>query len=104
MGIPVWLGYPFVKLGARLFGRFDLEETSPLQGVQQCSVPVIFYHGEEDAFVPCQMSVDLHEACVSRKQLVTVPGAGHGLSYPVQPERYLQTLREFFGPEASCGD
>lgn len=102
MGIPAWLGYPFVKLGARLFGHFDLEETSPLQGVKQCSVPVIFYHGEEDAFVPCQMSVDLHEACASRKQLVTVPGAGHGLSYPVQPERYLQTLREFFGPEASC--
>ena len=101
MGIPGWLGYPFVKLGARLFGGFRLEETSALEMVKKCTVPVIFYHGEDDAFVPCQMSVDLYEACASRKQLVTIPGAGHGLSFPVDPRRYLETLREFFGPEAS---
>ena len=101
MGIPAWLGYPFVKLGARLFGHFDLEETSPLQGVKQCSVPVIFYHGEADTLVPCSMSRENFEACGGRKRLVTVPGAGHGLSYAVEPERYLQELRDFFGPEGS---
>ena len=102
MGIPPRLGYPFVKLGARLFGGFDLEETSPMEMVKKCTVPVIFYHGESDDYVPCHMSVALHEACDSRKRLVTIPGAGHGLSYPVAPEYYLATLREFFGPEASC--
>ena len=101
MGIPVWLGYPFVKLGARLFGHFNLEELSPVEMVKQCRLPVIFYHGEDDDFVPCQMSREMYEACASRKQLVTVPGAAHGLSYPVAPELYLQTLRDFFGPEAS---
>lgn len=101
MGIPPKLGYPFVRLGARIFGHFDLEETSPVDMVKKCKVPVIFYHGETDDFVPCDMSRQLYEACASRKQLVTIPGAGHGLSYPVAPERYLQTLREFFGPEGS---
>lgn len=101
MGIPVKVGYPLVKLGARLFGRFNLEELSPEEMVKQCKIPVIFYHGEDDDFVPCQMSKSLYEACASRKRLVTVPGAGHGLSYPVAPERYLETLRDFFGPEAS---
>lgn len=101
MGIPANLGYPFVKLGARIYGHFDLEETSPMEMVKKCALPVIFYHGEADDFVPCDMSRQLYEACGSRKQLITVPGAGHGLSFPVDQEYYLQTLREFFGPEAS---
>ena len=102
MGLPVALAYPFVKLGARLFGGFDLEETSPEEAVKRCKVPVIFYHGESDDFVPCHMSRVNFEACASRKRLVTIPGAGHGLSYPVDQERYLQELRDFFGPEASA--
>ena len=101
MGLPVTLAYPFVKLGARIFGGFDLEETSPAEAVKHCNVPVIFYHGEADDFVPCHMSRVNFDACASRKHLVTVPGAGHGLSYPVDPERYLTELRDFFGPDAS---
>ena len=101
MALPPKLSYPFVKLGARLFGGFDLEETSPQEALKKCKVPVIFYHGEADDFVPCQMSKINYDACVSRKMLVTIPGAGHGLSYPVEPDTYLTTLKEFFGPEAS---
>ena len=102
MGLPVELSYPFVKLAARIYGGFDLEECSPVEMVKKCAVPVIFFHGEDDAFVPCQMSRDNFEACASRKALVTVPGAGHGLSYLVAPEKYLAAAREFFGLEASA--
>ena len=96
MKLPPKLCYPFVKLGARLFGKFDLEETSAEEAVKHCRVPVIFFHGEADDYVPCEMSRINYEACASRKKLVTVPGAGHGLSYPVAPERYLEELGEFF--------
>lgn len=98
MHLPAALAYPFVKLGARLYGHFDLEETSPAQALQSCRVPVIFFHGEDDAFVPCTMSRANYEACASEKRLVTIPGAGHGLCYSVAPELYLQALREFFAP------
>jgi len=101
MGLPPKLSYPFAKLAARLFGHFDLEETSPVEALKKCKVPVIFYHGEADDFVPCDMSRACFNACTSRKQLVTIPGAGHGLSYAVEPDTYVQTLKEFFGPEAS---
>lgn len=101
MGLPAELSYPFVKLGARLYGRFDLEQTSPVEAMKNCTVPVIFFHGESDDYVPCEMSRINYEACTARKKLVTVPGAGHGLSYPVAPQAYLSALREFFGPEAS---
>lgn len=100
MGLPEKLAYPFVKLGATLFGDFDLEETSPLEAMKTCTVPVIFFHGESDDFVPCDMSREVYDACTSKKMLVTIPGAGHGLSYAVQPQRYLDSLREFFGLEA----
>ena len=97
MGLPPAPSYPFVKLGAKLYGHFDLEETSALEAMKRCKVPVIFFHGEDDAYVPCEMSRINYEACNSKKMLVTIPGAGHGLSYPVQPERYLDAMREFFG-------
>ena len=101
MGLPAKLCYPFVKLGAKLYGHFDLEETSPQEALKHCRIPVIFFHGESDDYVPCEMSKINYEACASRKKLVLVPGAGHGLSYPVAPETYLREVREFFGPEAS---
>ena len=102
MGLPPKICYPFVKLGAKLFAGFDLEETSPLEAVQRCGVPVIFFHGEDDDFVPCSMSRACFDACASRKKLVTVPGAGHGLSYAVEPDRYISELSAFFGPDASA--
>lgn len=101
MGLPPKLCYPFVKLGAKIFGHFDLEEVDAVSAVKQCTVPVIFFHGEADDYVPCEMSRINHEACASRKKLVLIPGAGHGLSYPIAPALYLDSLMAFFGPEAS---
>ena len=96
MKLPPRLAYPFVKLGARIFGRFDLDQTPAVEAVKECKVPVILFHGEADDFVPCDMSRRNYEACVSRKKLVTIPGAGHGLSYLVDPETYLKELDGFF--------
>lgn len=96
MKLPPALVYPFIKLGAKLFGGFYLEETPPVEAVKKCKVPVIFFHGDDDRFVPCNMSKENFEACVSRKRLVITPGAGHGLCYPVDSEAYLKALREFF--------
>ncbi len=101
IGLPVSAGYFFVKLGARLFGHFNLEETSPEEALKNCTVPVIFFHGETDDYVPCEMSRINYEACRCKKMLVTIPNAGHGLSFLVEPEKYLVALRDFFGEEAS---
>ena len=69
--------------------------------MKKCTLPVIFFHGEADDFVPCHMSQKNFEACGGRKKLVTIPNAGHGLAYPVEPKRYVQELLDFFGPECS---
>ena len=95
MHLPADILYPFVKLGARLYGGFRLEETSSVEAMKQCRIPVIFFHGDTDDYVPCEMSRINYEACAAEKRLVIVPNAGHGLAYLVDREGYLQALREF---------
>lgn len=99
MGLPANLSYPFVRLGARLYGHFDLEETSPVEAMKSCTVPVLFFHGDSDDFVPCDMSRINYEACAAKKRLVITPNAAHGLCYPVDPQGYLTAVGEFFGEE-----
>lgn len=94
--LPVKLAYPFVRLGARIFGGFALESYSPMEAMKTCTLPVIFIHGEDDDFVPCDMSRAMYQACSSRKKLAIFPGAGHGLSCLVDPERYYAELRDFY--------
>lgn len=102
IGLPPSVCYPFVKLGARLFGQFDPDAYSPEEAMRNCKVPVIFFHGTQDDYVPWEMSRVNFDACASRKKLVLIPDAAHGLSYPVAPDTYLSELKDFFGPEASC--
>lgn len=94
--LPADLLYPFIKLGAKLYGHFDLEEYTPLDAMKTCKLPVIFFHGETDDFVPCDMSREIYTACNSPKRLVTVPNAGHGLVYLVDNELYFKSVIEFF--------
>jgi fermentation-respiration switch protein FrsA (DUF1100 family) len=101
MHLPPKLSYPFVRLGAKLFGHFDLEAANAPKALANCKVPVIFFHGEADDFVPCAMSKANYDACPSRKALVTIPGAGHGLAYPVDPEGYLKAAGDFFHGSAT---
>ena len=97
MKLPADIFYPFVKLGARLYGHFDLEEISPEEAMKKCSLPVIFLHGDGDDFVPFEMSVESYEACASKhKKLVNIEGAGHGLAFPASQERYIKEVGDFF--------
>ena len=99
MHLPHKILYPFVKFSASYFGHFNLEEISAVEAVKKSKVPILFFHGLDDDYVPCYMSQINYEACVSRKKLVLIPGAGHGLSFPVAPEKYLDEMRSFFYPE-----
>lgn len=95
MGYPVKPTYFFVRLSARLFGGFDPEEASPVDAMKKCKVPVLIIHGDDDRFVPCQMSHDNYEACASDKELLIVKGAGHGLSYCVDAASYENAVQGF---------
>lgn len=98
MRLPADLLYPFARLGARLFGGFDPDERAPIDSMKKSRLPVIFFHGDTDDFVPFEMSVENYEACVAEKRLVKIGGAGHGLCFVGDPEAYVAALHEFFDP------
>ena len=96
MHLPANLFYPFVRLGAIIFGKFDPDSNSPIEAMKKTKLPVIFFHGDTDDFVPHSMSVENFEACGTEKKMVTISGAGHGLAFPVDREKYLFEARDFF--------
>ena len=96
-GYPVEPVYFFARLGGRLYGKFDVEERSPIEAMKKCRIPVILLHGDNDDFVPFSMSEACYEACVAKKRLGAIPGAGHGLAFPADKELYLREVGEFFG-------
>lgn len=94
MGLPSDLLYPFVRIAGILYGGFDIEAVTSLESIKSCRLPVFFAHGEADGYVPCYMSKENFDACPSKKKLLMIPGAAHGLSYVVDPESYVATLEE----------
>ena len=95
MKIPPTLAMPFIKLGARIFGKFDLTSADAASAVKHSKYPVLLVHGEADAFVPCEMSQKLYEAYAADKRLETFPGAPHGFSLLTDPDRYRKMIGEF---------
>ena len=100
MHLPADTVYPFIRLGAKLFGKFDLEETSPIEAIKRATKPIIFLHGDADDFVPFEMSADVFAVCPTQKKLVPIKGAGHGLAFPKDKAGYVGALREF---QDECG-
>ncbi len=95
MRLPAAPLYPLVRLGGLLYGGFDPNDADCPKALAKATLPIIFFHGEDDAFVPCEMSRENYAACASPKRLVTTPHAGHGLCYPADEEGYIAAVRDF---------
>lgn len=88
--------YVFIKIGARLFGHFNLEETSPIKAVATMKLPIIFIHGDKDSIVPISMESQLFDSCGSKqKEKVVVPGANHANSALVNYAFYEDKITGF---------
>ncbi len=85
-----------IKLYCRLFIGIDMDSSCAIDAMRSCEIPVAFFHGEADGFVPCYMTRENYEACASEKIILTVPGASHCLSYLLDTPAYLGRLRELF--------
>ncbi len=92
---PVFIFYPIIRFGAKLYGDFDIESADCEKALKNAKVPVFFVHGTTDGFVPSSMSEDNFNACVTDKDILFVDGAGHGLAYIIDPEKYIENLKQF---------
>ncbi len=94
MKLPVWMIFPFVWLGALIFGGFNLNASSPLKAVSSTKLPILLIHGSGDKFVPCTMSDDIAKAGKTVTYL-KIPEARHGLSMVYDKDKYIATLKDF---------
>lgn len=79
----------------QLRGGYSLRKASVLDQVAKSRLPILFIHGEADEFVPVSMVQELYAQAGGPKELLTVPGAGHGLSNYVDPKAYYGTVFSF---------
>lgn len=86
---------PLLDRSARVFAKFDLYEASAEKALRECKVPVLFIHGEDDTFVPCEMTLRNYKACASEKTLLTVKGADHAMSYFLDHKAWTSTAKAF---------
>lgn len=95
IGLPPRLSFPFAYLGALIFGRFNLTECNAVDSVRRSKIPILLVHGEDDDFVPLEMSRRIADANPDKVTFETFPLAGHGLSFVADPERYVKIFGDF---------
>ena len=98
--LPATILYPFVVIGSLLYGRFYIWKGSAVRAVVKTKVPILIFHGEDDRFVPCEMSREISCANPHMITLVTIAEAGHGISYILDPKRYEMAVERFID---DCG-
>ena len=94
MRLPANLLYPFVRLGALIYGRFDPDSASPVSAVKNTDIPILIIHGDGDDFVPHQMSEKIKDSG-DTVTFVKIKDATHALSYIYDYDRYMGALIEF---------
>ncbi len=85
----------FANFWARTLAGFDFRECSVEEALKVSSLPVLLIHGEEDRFVPTEMSVRAANAFPNRTELLLVKDARHGQSILFATEEYEKCVIDF---------
>ena len=72
-----------------------MKSADAVNAVCHTKIPILLLHGETDRFVPCDMSKKIAENASGPVVRETFPGAGHGISYIVDPDRYSIIVNRF---------
>lgn len=73
-----------------------LSSPTPLVESAATKIPALFIHGDADKLVPYQMMQELFDASgAPKKEMFTVPGAGHADAKKTDPQAYWQKIFEF---------
>ena len=81
---------------SRTVADFPFRGWSTERSLKNAKIPVLMLHGLADTFVPPEHSRRSAAACASPCELIEVEGAGHGMSYLVDPDTVKARLDAFF--------
>lgn len=80
---------------SKIRAGYSLGEASAIEQVKKAKVPMLFIHGDNDAFVPSYMLDEVYNAANVEKEKVVVEGAEHANSYEVNPQLYWTSIYNF---------
>lgn len=86
---------PICSFMAEQKASFDFKAASTIDAMAENTVPVLFVHGEDDDFVPIEMSEANFEACKAEKTFLRIPGAKHACGYVTDRAACERTIDEF---------
>lgn len=79
----------------RLAAGFGYRDCSTLDTLSRSHLPLLLIHGGADDYVPTYMTEQNYAAAAGPKRKVIVPGAGHAVSYLLQPQLCQRELLSF---------
>jgi len=84
--------FPFLyaaRTAIRRRAGYDIFHASALEQLKKATKPILMIHGEEDKFVPFSMLAQVYAAAASaEKEMLAIPGAGHGTACCTEPDLY----------------
>ncbi len=93
---PSFFVLPVMNFFFKVFGKFNLKQVLPIESVKSSNLPILFFHGTNDLFVPCFMTEKMFDSLIRTDcEKVIVLGAGHIQSYKFLGKEYEKKLLEF---------
>ncbi|MBR1861104.1 MAG: alpha/beta hydrolase [Lachnospiraceae bacterium] len=80
---------------SRIMYGYSYKQVRPIEYIKKNEIPICFFHGEDDDFIPCEHAKLMHEANRGYSELHLVPGAGHSMSIITDEAAYRENVRHF---------
>ena len=86
---------PLASAITKLRCGFAFEDVAPVEMITKVKIPILFIHGEADAYIPFEASVRLHAAKSDPKMLHLIPDVQHACALSSDRDKYAQTIEKF---------
>lgn len=87
--------FEIADLAGKLRYHYSLKEMRPVDSLDRNTIPILFFHGAEDAFILPSNSETMAERTAGYSELHLIAGAGHAESILKAPEEYAGYVRTY---------
>lgn len=86
---------PTINLYYKIITKTNLKDIDTIKALNKIDIPILLVHGKQDLFVPCNNTIHNYDSYHHKKTLLLVENADHGMSYLVEPKKYLNKIKNF---------
>lgn len=84
-----------LKLVMKHKAGYRIQDCKPIEHVRKADIPMLFLHGDRDAFIPCSMMEELSQAYPSKACKHLIRGGRHANSSKVASKVYWEYIEAF---------